>query len=138
MSSDPGFSVEPEAPSRRITIMDATYSKLRNGNWGVRVSGKAAVGDVVTARRRDNTTQRVRITHIVWSGNDVTLCEFESFDSRPRERAAAPAPKAARKSKFRPCGYPGCNPQHCDECNGEGAGSDNFYFNQGGDEADVF
>lgn len=42
--------------------------------------------------------------------------------------SAAPAPSrptssptAARTRRpWRPCGYPGCNPRYCDECDGEG------------------
>lgn len=28
--------------------------------------------------------------------------------------------KARRPLGWRPCGYPGCNPGYCDECDGEG------------------
>jgi hypothetical protein len=37
--------------------------------------------------------------------------------------AAAPAPTkrpTGGRRTFIPCGYPGCNPHHCDECDGEG------------------
>ena len=29
-------------------------------------------------------------------------------------------PYASRKRNWQPCGYPGCNPRYCDECDGEG------------------
>lgn len=37
--------------------------------------------------------------------------------------AAAPVETRSSKprySNWRPCGYPGCSPTYCDECNGEG------------------
>lgn len=49
----------------------------------------------------------------------------------PADRAAqaqalvTSAPKSAprrssRRRNWQPCGYPGCNPGYCDECDGEG------------------
>ena len=43
------------------------------------------------------------------------------------QRLVGPAVKAAPKARtvprgWRPCGYPGCNPGYCDECDGKGAG----------------
>jgi hypothetical protein len=35
--------------------------------------------------------------------------------------ATKPAARPARPSNWRPCGYPGCNPTYCDECDGKGA-----------------
>lgn len=43
----------------------------------------------------------------------------------PRDvRASVPqaAAKVARRANWRPCGYPGCSPSYCDECDGKGAG----------------
>ena len=42
-------------------------------------------------------------------------------------RTAATAPSHSTRTSrprraFRPCGYPGCNPAHCDECDGAGMG----------------
>ena len=34
--------------------------------------------------------------------------------------ASTPVSTPRRKSAWRPCGYPGCSPQYCDECDGEG------------------
>ena len=37
-------------------------------------------------------------------------------------RAAAPriATTSPRGRRWQPCGYPGCSPSYCDECDGEG------------------
>ena len=34
----------------------------------------------------------------------------------------APKPSPARRPGWRPCGYPGCSPHYCDECDGKGGG----------------
>jgi len=38
----------------------------------------------------------------------------------PTTRTAPSRP--ARPAGWRPCGYPGCNPSYCDECDGKGGG----------------
>ncbi len=35
-------------------------------------------------------------------------------------KRAPTAPTPHRYRNWRPCGYPGCNPNYCDECDGEG------------------
>lgn len=35
-------------------------------------------------------------------------------------KAPARPTGASRRPGWRPCGYPGCNPSYCDECDGEG------------------
>jgi hypothetical protein len=37
-----------------------------------------------------------------------------------RVSAARSAPRPTSRRPWRPCGYPGCNQSHCDECDGEG------------------
>ena len=35
-------------------------------------------------------------------------------------RAASSSPRPTSRHPWRPCGYPGCSPSYCDECDGEG------------------
>mgnify|MGYP001203854126 CR=1 FL=1 len=37
--------------------------------------------------------------------------------------AATTPPRSNTRRNWRPCGYPGCNPNYCDECDGEGYSS---------------
>ena len=48
-------------------------------------------------------------------------------------RGAAVTPRAATykapaktRPNWRPCGYPGCNPHYCDDCDGRGASTRNW------------
>jgi len=44
-----------------------------------------------------------------------------------RALVAGTAPKRpAGRPGWAPCGYPGCNPGYCDECDGEGMRRDRF------------
>lgn len=38
-------------------------------------------------------------------------------------KAPARPTGASRRPGWRPCGYPGCNPSYCDECDGRGGGA---------------
>jgi hypothetical protein len=72
--------------------MSATYTKLKSGEWGVRVQGDARVGQVVTVKKRDGTTKTETIEKVVWSGNGISLCAVS--------RSAKPAytPRAGRRN----------------------------------------
>lgn len=55
-----------------------TYTKLRSGEWGVRVTtGPVAQGDQVTVSKKDGSTARETIARVVWTGEGVSLCEIE-------------------------------------------------------------
>lgn len=52
----------------------ATFTKLKSGEWGVRVVGTVRVGDTVTVSRKDGTSEQKVVGVVVWSGNGITLC----------------------------------------------------------------
>jgi len=83
-----------------------TWIKLNDGTWGIRGDGLSP-GQTVTVTKRDGTSSRVVVGSIVSTENGTTTAKV----SRPY-----------RPRNWRPCGYPGCNPHHCDECDGKGAG----------------
>ena len=58
-------------------------------------------------------------TKINWTkGAGSSHVDCSSGGEAPK---AKPARAAMVRRAWRPCGYPGCNPTHCDECDGEGA-----------------
>lgn len=42
-----------------------TYYELRRGVWGVRVAGDATCGDIVNVQKRDGSTKREKIAHVL-------------------------------------------------------------------------
>lgn len=58
--------------------MAATFQKLKDGTWGLRVAGRASPGEVVLVTKRDGTSQRKTVGIVVWSGDGVTLCTIAS------------------------------------------------------------
>lgn len=94
----------------------ATYTKLQSGEWGIRVQGnKPGVGSTLTVTKKDGTAKTETVAQVVWSGQGVHICAIArgttggTTANRPRRAWA-------------PCGYPGCNPHYCDECDGAGRG----------------
>lgn len=80
----------------------ATYTKLRDGSWGVKVRGKATVGQTVTVTKRDGQKKTETITQVLWTGDGVSLCAIsaarETGHGRPTQatrRAANKAPLAS-------------------------------------------
>lgn len=96
--------------------MATTFTKLKNGSWGLRVQGtEVSPGSRVTVTRKDGAQVVKTIGQVLWTGEGVSLCSID-------ESGAAAAPKSGTRNRrpFVPCGYPGCNSSHCDECDGEG------------------
>lgn len=80
-----------------------TPAKLRDGSWGARVQGAAAVGDRLTVVSSGGKSWDVIVDRIVWTGEGVTLVATRSLDCAPR---SARAPRARR-------GGCGCD---CSDC----------------------
>lgn len=56
----------------------ATFTKLRSGEWGVKVQGTAKAGQQVTVTKKGGDTKQVTIAKVVWSGKGVAICAIES------------------------------------------------------------
>jgi hypothetical protein len=97
-----------------------TYTKLRTGEWGVRIVGQApVVGQVVMVQKRNGETKEEAIGGIVWSGGGVTICSITRAANEKSSNGGRYGTARARRA-WRPCGYPGCSTDYCDECDGEG------------------
>jgi len=105
----------------------ANWAKLRDDSWGVRLPHDTAKpGDVATVYRKNGTSSDEVLGVRVAGGPNWSLWTVEKQDkgatpSKPERKVAPVPPKVVRKN-WRPCGYPGCSPSHCDECDGLGAG----------------
>lgn len=73
----------------------------------------AAPGTKVRVSSREGGVKEVELAALVETRADGGRV----YAVLPRQPVAA---KSSRRSNWRPCGYPGCNPNYCDECDGEG------------------
>jgi hypothetical protein len=55
--------------------MSATYTKLKDGSWGIRVEGDRPVpGEAVTVKTRFGNQRREQVETVLWSGGNIHLC----------------------------------------------------------------
>lgn len=73
---------EPQQPSRSSRQWEGTFSKLRDGNWGVRVQGNPEPGDTVMVTRKDGRKSVQTVDQVVWKGGGVTLVSIKQDPSR--------------------------------------------------------
>ena len=97
----------------------ASYTKLRDGSWGVRAGGAVRAGESLTVTKRDGTTKIETVGRVLWSGPDsrtgevISLCTVLA-DAAPASPRAAYASnyQASRRSRCpnpRDCGDPSCD-----------------------------
>lgn len=84
--------------------MTSTYSKLNNGDWGIRVQdGTVTPGATVTVTKKDGTTKKETVEKVIWTGvmkgHGVSLCSIKPRGAREQARAAHPG-----EVKCRHCG----------------------------------
>lgn len=60
--------------------MSATFTKLKNGSWGIRVNGTAKVGQTVTVTKKSGGSSEVTISKVIWTGNGVSICSIEASE----------------------------------------------------------
>ena len=53
-----------------------TYTKLRNGDWGLRIDGSVEAGATVTATKKSGETKTERVGRVLWAGNGITLASI--------------------------------------------------------------
>lgn len=92
------------------TSNTATFTKLRDGDWGLRIVGPHAVepGQTITVMKKSGETSSERVGEVVWSdGKGVTLAKIGQRAATP----AAPRPAAQsysyRSREMNTCGYCG-------------------------------
>jgi hypothetical protein len=86
-----------------------TYSKLKDGTWGLRSTESLKEGSTVVVAKRDGSSKNEHVGREVGKGQGWALYTI-----------SAAATSNAKSRNWRPCGYPGCNQNYCDECDGEG------------------
>ncbi len=88
------------------TTTTATYTKLNDGSWGIRVSGPVKVGDFLTVSKRDGSAKQETVKAVLWTKDSVSLCSVV-----PTQRPV---------SQQKPSGGRRCRPgQMCPRCDSE-------------------
>lgn len=64
--------------------MTATYTKLRDGSWGIRATNAVAPGASISVTKKSGENKIENIGRVIWSGNGVWLATIEK-SSNPKK-----------------------------------------------------
>lgn len=84
-----------------------TYTKLKSGDWGLRVQGSAAAGQSVSVTTRAGATKTETIERVLWTGNGISLCAI-----RQRRSAYGGRGYSSASDRCRECRGPLVNASH--------------------------
>jgi hypothetical protein len=66
--------------------MSATYTKLKSGEWGLRIVGPApSAGAEILVQKKDGSTKMEKIGKVVWEGDNVALATVAALNYRPSD-----------------------------------------------------
>ena len=64
-----------------ITATATTFTRLRNGSWGVKGTGLAA-GRIVGVAKRDGSHSNVTIDKVIWTDGKVQIASIKQSANR--------------------------------------------------------
>lgn len=91
-------------------MADITFTKLRTGDWGLRVTGRGDVapGDTVAVTKRSGQTELKTVGRVIWRGDGVVLCSIANGGGTPRRQQSRQQSRRCDDTRCRECG--GYNP----------------------------
>lgn len=100
------LNVQREAPKPTADVSkspssgrhSATWTKLRSGDWGARIEGKASIGDEVTVKSKDGRTKTTKVKRVAWSGDGVSLVEVYAMPGTAERYSAESLADRIRES----------------------------------------
>ena len=60
----------------------SNYSKLKSGEWGVRLEGTAKTGDIINVVRKDGKVKPEKLGKLVWEGGGAQLYAIDKGDAQ--------------------------------------------------------
>lgn len=82
-AAKPAPKAAPPA-SKATAKATGSFTKLKDGSWGLRVNGTAKKGDAVKVTKKDGTTDYKTIREVVFSKDGVTVAKFSGEGPRIR------------------------------------------------------
>lgn len=82
--------------------MPATYTKLRDGSWGIRCDGEAAKagpGNAITVTTKAGQAKSETIARVLWSGEGVSVCTIAQRQ-RPQNEASGDRRREVFRRKY--------------------------------------
>lgn len=67
--------------------MQNSYTKLKDGTWGIRISGTATAGSAVEITTKAGSRKVETVGRVLWTGDGVSLCSIAQGSGRRPGRA---------------------------------------------------
>lgn len=67
--------------------MATTFTKLRDGSWGLRSTDTLVAGQSITVTKKSGESESKTVGRILWTGNGITLATVASSGSSSRGRS---------------------------------------------------
>ena len=64
------------------TPKSPSYSKLKSGEWGVRLEGTAKTGDIINGVRKDGKGKPEKLGKLGWEGGGAQLYAIDKGDAQ--------------------------------------------------------
>lgn len=89
-----------------MTMMTATYTKLRDGSWGLKVNGKAFDGMDVIVTKKSGERVEENCGKVIWTDGQTSICrtfasECRSYQNRKNGRSGG---SSSGKFECQECG----------------------------------
>jgi hypothetical protein len=81
-------------------MASGSYTKLRDGSWGIRVDGHARVGEMVEVTTKGGQRKREKVTKVLWTGQDKFSGKTISLCSIEQRASSSPASSPSRDRRF--------------------------------------
>jgi len=86
-----------------MTATFATYTKLRDGSWGIKTTAATVrPGAQFVVRKQSGETKTETVGKVVWSGDGVTICSIASSSAQRKPTSSISRP--GRRYECEECG----------------------------------
>ena len=55
----------------------ATYTKLKSGDWGIKLAGKATPGQRINVTKKSGETKAETVGSVVWTDGQTSICTIQ-------------------------------------------------------------
>jgi len=90
-----------------------TYTKLRDGSWGVRAPASTKAGDTITVTKKSGETKVERVERVLWTGDGIALCALAPSSGYSAQRVQRTSSAGGTSGRCRECRGPiRSSPEH--------------------------
>lgn len=75
----------------------ATYKKLRDNSWGIKVDGIVETGETIQVKKKSGEHQYEVVSRVLFKDDNISICAIEKSDTPDRSGGARGASRGRKK-----------------------------------------